>query len=164
MRFIATILTFSILFIGCADKNAFSKFKMQEDQELAANSLQGSKVKMGENVEGIFSAIYLNEVYPNVYSVNEYFYVSLYLKEKKEMYDTNTLDDIKLTMKLNGKLPVKIKKLESNNKFSHLASVKSKWRNYYLVAFEKEQTNKISLVLETDQSSSDALTYQKDEE
>lgn len=164
MKSILTILTFSLLFLGCADKNAFSKFNMQPDQELSAASLQGSKIKMGENVEGIFSAIYLNKVYPNIYSVNEYFYVYLYLKNEKEMYNPNTLDDIKLTMKLNGKLPVKIKKLDAKNKFSHLASVDSEWRRYYLVAFEKEDMSEISLVLETDQSSSDALTYQKDEQ
>ena len=75
MRYILTILTFWLLFMGCADKNAFSKFNMQPDQELGAASLQGTKIKNGDNVEGIFSAIYLNKVYPNVYTVNEYFYV-----------------------------------------------------------------------------------------
>jgi hypothetical protein len=79
------------------------------------------------------------------------------------MYNPNTLEDIKLTMKLNGKLPVKIKKLDARNKFSHLASVESEWNRYFLVAFEEEKENEISLVLETDQSSSDALIYQKDE-
>ncbi|MDA3908734.1 MAG: hypothetical protein PF437_06570 [Sulfurimonas sp.] len=164
MKYLLTILTFSILFMGCADKNAFTKFNMQPYQELGAASLQGSKIKMGENIEGIFSAIYLNKVYPNVYTVNEYFYVYLYLKNDKKMHDTNTLDDIKLTMRLNGKLPVKIKKLDAKNQFSHLASVYSEWRRYYLVAFEKEDESSINLVLETDQSSSDELTYQKDEE
>jgi hypothetical protein len=163
MKYIFIILTFWILFVGCADKNAFSKFNMQEDQELSAANLQGSKIKMGENVEGIVTAIYLNKVYPHRYSVNEYFYVYLYLKNNKKMYNPNTLEDIKLTMKLNGKLPVKIKKLDARNKFSHLASVESEWNRYFLVAFEEEKENEISLVLETDQSSSDALIYQKDE-
>ena len=164
MRYILTILTFWLLFMGCADKNAFSKFNMQPDQELSAASLQGTKIKMGDNVEGIFSAIYLNKVYPNVYTLNEYFYVYLYLKDEKKMHDSNTLDDIKLTLKLNGKIPLKVKKLDAKNKFSHLASVHSEWKRYYLVAFEKEEESEINLVLETDQSSSDALTYQKGEE
>jgi len=164
MKYILTILTFWILFTGCADKNAFSKFNMQPDQELSAASLQGSKIKMGENVEGIVTAIYLNKVYPHRYNVNEYFYVYLYLKDEKKMYDPNTLDEIKLTMKLNGKLRVKIKQLEAKNKFSHLASVQSEWNKYFLVAFEKVDESEISLVLETDRSSSDALIYQKDEQ
>lgn len=164
MRNILTILTFSLLFIGCVDKNAFSKFDMQPDQELSAMSLQESKIQMDKNIEGVVSAIYLNEVYPNIYTQNEYFYVYFYLKDKKEMHDTNSLDEIKLTMKLNGKLPVKIKKLDANNKFSHLISDYSEWRKYFLVAFKKDKKNIINLVLETDLSSSGALTYQKGEE
>jgi hypothetical protein len=164
MRYILTILTFSLLFMGCADKNAFSKFNMQPDQELSAASLQGTKIKNGDNVEGIFSAIYLNKVYPNVYTLNEYFYVYLYLKDEKKMHDSNTLNEIKLTLKLNGKIPLKVKKLDAKNQFSHLASVHSEWKRYYLVAFEREEESEINLVLETDQSSSDALTYQKGEE
>ncbi|MFT7004683.1 MAG: hypothetical protein ACJAWW_002048 [Sulfurimonas sp.] len=163
MRYILTILTFSLLFLGCADKNAFSKFKMLPDQELSANSLQSSKIKLGENVAGVVSTIYLNEIYPKVYTANEYFYVYVYLKDGSKMYDPNTLDDIKLTLKLNNKLPLKIKKLDSKNKFSHLASVNSEWNQYFLIAFEEEKTNKLSLVLENGQSSSDSLVYQKGE-
>ena len=164
MRYILTILTFSLLFLGCADKNAFVKFKMLPDQELSADSLQSSKIKLGENVVGIVSSIYLNDIYPKVYNTNEYFYVYLYLKDGSKMYDPNTLDDIKLTLKLNNKLPIKIKLLDANNKFSHLASVRNDWNRYFLIAFEEEKENSLSLVLESGQSSSDSLEYQKDEE
>lgn len=167
MKKIITILSLcviSTLFVSCADKNAFTRFNMQEDQELGAANLQSSKIKMGENLDGIVSVVYLNHVYPKVYTNDEYFYISLYLKDKKEMFDPKKLDDIKLTMKLNSKLPIKIKKLEAANKLSHLTSVYNEWTMYYLVAFKKDDENKISLVLETDQSSSDALVYQKAEE
>jgi len=163
-----TVKTLSIfiiftLFTACADKNAFDKFNMQEDQELGAANLQSSKIKMSQNVDGIVSAIYLNKVYPKIYTNDEYFYVYLYLKDKKEMFNPKKLDDIKLTMRLNSKLPIKIKQLEAKNKFSHLALVENEWNLYYLVAFKQESEDKISLVLETDQSRSDALVYQKDE-
>ncbi len=164
MRYLLTTLMFVVLFCGCADKNAFTKFNMQTAQELGAASLQGSKIKTADNTEGVVSAIYLNKVYPNIYSVNEYFYVYFYLKYEKKMYDPNSLEEIELTMKLNNKLPVKIKELSHDNKFSNLALVKSKWRRYFLVAFESEDENELSLVLESGQSSSDALVYQKDEQ
>ncbi|EQB40304.1 hypothetical protein M947_00475 [Sulfurimonas hongkongensis] len=151
------------LFVACADKNAFDKFNMQEDQELAAANLQSSKIKTSQNIDGIVSVIYLNKVYPKIYTNDEYFYVYLYLKDKKEMFDPKKLDDIKLTMRLNSKLPIKIKKLDAKNKFSHLTSVENEWNLYYLVAFKQESEDKISLVLETDQSRSDVLVYQKDE-
>lgn len=152
------------LFVACADKNAFVKFNMQEDQELAAANLQSSKIKMSQSVEGIVSVIYLNKVYPKVYTNDEYFYVYLYLKDKKEMFDPKKLDDIKLTMKLNSRLPIKIKKLDAKNKFSHLSLVENEWHLYYLIAFKQESEDEISLVLESGQSRSDALVYQKGEE
>jgi len=164
MKYILIILTFAIIFAGCAEKNAFTKFNMLPDQELSAASLQSSKIKIDDKIDGIVSAIYLNKVYPDIYNKNEYFYVYLYLKDGKEMFNPNTLDEIRLTMKLNNKLPVKIKKLSYENKFSHLTSVHSQWRRYFLVAFEEEKESELSLVLESGQSSSDALVYQKDEQ
>ena len=165
MKFTLTILTFSLLFLGCANKNAFDKFNMQPDQELSAASLQNAKIKSGENVAGVVSVIYLNEVYPKIYNSNEYFYIYLYVKDKTQMHNPNTLDDVNLTVKLNGKMPVKVKELSNNNKFSHLVSVNSDWNRYYLVAFEEEEkSSSLSLVVENGQSSSDALIYQKDEQ
>ncbi|MBU1658352.1 hypothetical protein KKG72_04785 [bacterium] len=160
--FFATF-TFLFLLSGCSHQNAFTKFNMNIQQELASSSIQSSKIKNGTKVNGIFSAIYLNEVYPDAYNQHEYFFVYLYLKDKQEMYDPNSFEDVKLALKLNGKLPIKIKQLPHANKFSHLASVESEWNRYYIVAF-KESSKKLSLVLESGQSSSVALIYQKDEQ
>ncbi len=164
MKYILILTSFFILFIGCADKNAFSKFDMQKAQELSASNSQSSKVKTKENIDGIVSAIYLNKVYPNTYTTNEYFYVYLYLKDEKEMYNPNSVNDVNLTIKLNNKLPIKVKKLSNKNKFSHLSSVENEWRRYYLVAFEKDEKSELSLVLESGQSVSDKLMFQKDEQ
>jgi hypothetical protein len=164
MKSFLTILTFIVLFNGCADKNAFSKFGMSEAQERSASSLQSSKIKTQGKIEGLFSAVYLNEVYPKIYSNNEYFFIYLYLKNKKEMYDPNKLEDIKLTLKLNSKLPVKIKQLPHDSQFSDLVSTKNGWNRYYLVAFKKESSKKLSIVLENGQFSSDSLIYQKDKQ
>jgi len=156
----------NILFImsGCATKNAFSKFDMNREQELSASNLQSSKIISGEKVEGVCSAVYLNDVYPASFNQNEYFLVSIYLKNKQKMYDPNSLDDINLVLKLNTKLPLKLKQLPHANQFSHLISIQNNWTNYYLVAFEEEEGENLSLVLENGQSSSAELKYQKDEQ
>jgi len=161
MKYILIILTITLSLTSCADKNAFDKFNMQQDQELSADSLQSSKVKNGKNIEGLISAVYLNHVYPNIYNEHEYFYIYIYQKDKKEMYNPNTQNEIELTIKLNSKLPLKVKKLSSKNKFSHLTSAKSKWQRYFLIAFDKDDKDILNLVLESGQSSSDALSYQK---
>lgn len=79
------------------------------------------------------------------------------------MFNPNTLDEINMTLKLNGKLPIKIRKLSHNNRFSHLTLVNGEWQRYFLVAFEEEKSNKLSLILQTSLSSSDFLIYHKDE-
>ncbi|WP_324170511.1 hypothetical protein [Sulfurimonas sp.] len=164
MKYILTLTIFFLLFTGCADKNAFSKFNMQKEQELSASNSQSSKIKTAQKIDGIVSAIYLNNVYPNTYTSNEYFYIYLYLKNEKEMYDPTSVDDINLTIRLNNKLPIKVEKLTNKNKFSHLSSVENEWRRYYLLAFKKDKNNALNLVLESGQSFSGKLAFQKDEQ
>lgn len=162
MKTFFLILTLLIFFVGCSDKNAFNKFKMSKAQELSLSSLQSSKIisKTGA-VEGVFSVIYLNEIYPESFSTDEYFFVYIFMKEAKELYNPNNPTDSDLKIKLNSKLPIKLQKLPRENKFSHLVSIKSDWNKYYLITFSKE--DKINLVLENGQSSSAVLKYQKDQ-
>ncbi len=161
MKTFLIILTFFIFFTGCSSKNAFYQFKMDRAQELSVSSLQSSKIlsKDGE-VNGVFSAIYLNEVYPQAFNGDEYFFVFLYIKETKEMYDPNNPTESDLRLKLNSKLPIKVEKLPEENQFSHLVDIKSDWNQYYIVSFEQAGT--INLVLENGKSSSALLKYRKE--
>ena len=135
---------------------------MSKDQELSVSSLLSSKIKSDDgNTQGVVSAIYLNEIYPDSYNTNEYFFVYVFTKDKKQMHNPKEFDRLDLNLKLNGELPRKVKELPHDNQFSHLTFIKSKWNKYYLVAFNKQKKSSISLVLESDQSSSDRLVYQK---
>lgn len=156
MKNLFIIFTLFILFTGCSDKNAFREFKMSKDQELSISSLQSTKITSKEgDVNGLFSAIYLNEVYPDLYKDKECFFVYMYIKKSAES---------KLNLKLNSKLHVKLEELKKDNKFSHLVSIRSNWNKYYLATFEKDSSNTINLVFENGQSSSAVLVYQKDEQ
>ncbi len=161
MKTIYSAILLTLLFSGCSQQNAFTKFSMNKQQELAESSLQSSKITLGENVYGVFSAIYLNEVNPESFNHYEYFYVYIYLKEGSELHNPNTLEDIELTLKLNDKTPIKIQELESKNRFSYLSSVESKWNRYYLVAFKPENKN-LKLVLHNLEATSTALIYKKE--
>lgn len=163
MKYFFYLMAFSFLFSACSSTNAFSNFKMSKKQELSESSLQNSKIKLGKKVDGIISAVYLNEVYPESYNQNEYFYIYIYLKDDADLEDPNKFNKSKLKLKLNSNLPIKIEELKRENRFSDLISVQNKWNRYYLVSFA-EQGNKLSLVLENGQSLSDELIYQKDEQ
>jgi len=163
MRYFFTLITFIVFFSGCSHNNAFTNFHLNKEQERSISSLQSSKVKLGERVDGVFSAIYLNEVYPDIFNQYEYFYVYLYLKDDKKMYDPNSLDDIETILKLNGKAPIKVKQLPPENQFSNLTLTSSRWNKYYIVAF-KESGKKLNLTLNSGAAKSAVLKYQKDEQ
>lgn len=162
MKTFIIFLTFLILFTGCSKKNAFFGFEMDKTQELCASGMQSSKIisKDGE-VSGVFSAIYLNEIYPHAFYGDEYFFVFFYTKEEKELYDSKNHTETDLVLKLNNKLPIKTEKLPQENQFSHLADIKNDWNHYYLVAFKKSDV--LNLILQNGKSSSAVLKYKKEE-
>ncbi len=89
---IFTIFTILILFSGCSRKDAFFGFDMEKDQELGASSLQSSKIVSKEGaISGIFSIIYLNEVYPKSFNQNEYFFVNFWHVEMLSTFYTSCI-------------------------------------------------------------------------
>jgi len=163
------LLFFTILFFltGCSSNNAFDLFKLDKDQERSISNLESAKIVTNDGfVSGIFSGIYLNEVYPNSFNDGENFFIYIYLKKEEKLYDPKELIKTNLTLKLNGKFAVKLKKLPKENEFSHLVSIKSSWNKYYLVTFltAKKRDLSLSLELESDPSSSAELKYLKAEQ
>ncbi|PNV83510.1 MAG: hypothetical protein C0627_05315 [Sulfurimonas sp.] len=161
MKIIFTIFTILLFFSGCSNKDAFFGFAMDRDQELSASSLQSSKIVSKDGkISGIFSVIYLNEVYPKSFNQNEYFFVFMFTKESKELYNQKNPKDADMRLKLNSKLPLKVEKLPQENQFSHLVDTKNDWNQYYLVAFEQSDT--INLTLDDNTSSSRVIKYKKE--
>ena len=152
MKTFLVFLVFSIFFEGCAEKSAFSRFNMSEKQERGVDSLMNSKIRNGNRVEGVVSVIYLNKVYPGTYQNDEFFYVYMYLKNR----------DSNLSFILNNEKAISVKKLPVKNEFNYLTSIDTKWNKYYLVKFKK-QGDILKFLLESGQSSSDLLVFEKDE-
>ena len=151
MKTFLMLLVFSIFFVGCSSKNGFSRFNLNPEQEIAADSILSSKVKKGEDVNGIVSVVYLNKVYPNVFKEREAFYVYYYLKNPK-----------KVSYLLNKQEATYITELDENNDFAYLTSIKTKWNKYYLVEFKK-QGDKLKFKFNSGDFSSDTLIFEKDE-
>ena len=148
------ILTFIIMlsFSGCSKNNAFDNFDLTKNQEKSMNSLQSSRIFYKQNSDGIFSAIYLNNIYPKKFKDEEYFFVYFYTKSKAK--------NIKL--KLNNILAIKMQKLPSENEFTDLVKTKTNWNNYYLVTFKKQDKKNLNLTFENYPYTSDQLVYLKD--
>jgi len=162
MKFFIAILLI-LLLTSCSHKNAFTEFKMDENQELSIASLKRTKIIENAEVIGAFNAIYLNEVYPDVYNGDEYFFVYIYLKKIKLISNPNTKNNNKLSIYLNNNSPIKLKELKSDNRFYKLSGSKNKWSKYYLVSFVNAG-KALTLKLENDHSFSASLNYLKDQQ
>lgn len=162
---IFTLLTATtLIFTGCSNQNGFTKFELKQTQERALESIQNSKIISGQTIKGVINAIYLNEVYPQSYNEKEYFFISVYLKDAADFYDEISYEASDLRITLNDKLPLKIKELPKENQFSGLIDTDNDWKRYYLIAFEKEESKKISLLLTYGMYKSSALIYTKNRE
>ena len=152
MKTLWLTLTFLVLFSGCADKNAFSKFNMSEKQQLGADSLLNSKVKNGKEVNGVVSIVYLNKVFPKKFPEDEVFYVNFFIKDKNEGF----------SFILNGEKSIFAEELEAQNPYSFLTPLNTKWSKYYLVKFKK-QKDILSFVFHNGLFESNPLVFEKDE-
>jgi hypothetical protein len=152
MKFFLFALITLILSSGCATKNAFTKLGLDDSQEKAIENTRCAKIISDDVVGGIFSAIYLNNIYKEIDDAHTLFYISIYIKEKS--------NDFNVT--LNNELPVNIKKLSHINKYSHLLSSKNEWNQNYLVTFKNPVDSKLNLLIDSGQYSSGLLSYSKE--
>jgi len=153
LKFFLYSLLYSILFFGCADKDAFSKFHLQEDQTKAIDNVVYSKITDTNTTIGISAVIYLNAVYPQQNNDKERFYVVLYLK--------NAVDTKDITFSLNNSKNATITQLNSKNQYSHLLKNDATWSKEFLVTFAKEKNKKLHFKINLlDSFESDAI-FQK---
>ncbi len=152
MKYFFTALIITILTSGCATKTAFSKLGISPEQELAIENTRTGKIQKGTKIEGVYSAINLNAIYPDMNKNKMNFYVSIYIKDKQ--------DELYIT--LNGKEPTSITPLEKDNRFSHLQSIENNWINNYLLSFENDEKAPLKLLIESGQFSSGILTFVKE--
>jgi len=153
MKYFLTTLTFLLFFNGCSYNNAYTKFNMSNEEELFASNTQSSKIESENSIDGVFTAIYLNNVYKNreEYKNSENFLIVVYIKEGSEDF----------TFQLNGNYHLKVEVLASKNRFTKVLKSTKEWETYYLVKFKK-QVKELNLLLSGEESSSVVLHYQKE--
>lgn len=159
MKHLLILSAFLILHSGCSSKNAFSEFNMTKAEEMSVSSFQSSKVVTKSNdISGIVSAVYLNEIYPKIYNDKEYFFLYTYIKNS----ETSSAD--KPNIKLNNHSYTDLRELPKESRFSNLVSTTSRWNKYYIATFEKENNSTLELILVDGKSSSSSLIYNKTED
>ena len=149
MKIFLTAFFAIILLSGCANKNAFSQFNMGTEQEKAIENTISSKMLANNKIGGIFSAIYLNNIYKEMDKNTQKFYISIFMKESQD----------KIEVSLNNEEPIESKKLSNYNKYSSLLPMKNQWTKNYLVTFKSTLDSNLSLSIDSGQFSSGPLKY-----
>ena len=148
--FLAAI--FLLLSLGCSQHNAFSDFQLSKEQSKSEDSILSAKIISKGKVDGVISALYLNNIYPQRFQDGEYFYVVLYTKEEREF-----------TFYLNKKKALYAEVLLTNNRFSHLINTESVWKKYFLLHFAKQKSKQLNLWAESAQSRSTKMLFRKED-
>ena len=147
--FLITLIILTLI-QGCSARNAFDKFNISESRAKSEANILSSKIYNKEKIDGIMSVVYLNNIFPDKYKNNEYFYVSSYSKEKNES----------LTFYLNGKEAFMVKELNASNEFTALTGLKAKWQRYYLIDFTY-QGKSLAFSAKNSLFSSDKVVFKK---
>ncbi|MDD2789321.1 MAG: hypothetical protein PHU40_01520 [Sulfurimonas sp.] len=153
MNFIPILAVFSIFLGGCSQKSAFSNFELTRAQEFSISNTQRAKIVAPDKVEGAFTAVYLNNIYPEVYTQNDAFLICLYTKD-----DMNPKD---LQFRSNANEALLIEKIEDPYSFQELIEMQNSWNSCYLMEFESNEEREIQLQIKSDTYQSMVLTYKK---
>ncbi len=150
---IVVFLVGIVLFFGCADRSAFSKFDIKPDEETAFDNVVYGKLTKDSTVYAVASALHLNSIYPQRFGTVEAFYIVVFAKDKQ------LLENINLT--LNSQKVFQLEKLPPQNEYTHLLNYENKWSSYYLAKFPHQKQRKLSLGIALSNGANTTLAFQK---
>jgi hypothetical protein len=138
---------------GCSQKSAFSNFELTRAQEFSISNTQRAKIIAPDKVAGAFTAVYLNNIYPEIYTQNDAFLVCLYTKD--------VVDPKELQFRTNGNEALLVEKVDDAYSFKDLIEMQNSWNSCYLMEFESNEEREIRFQVKSDIYQSMVLTYKK---
>ena len=137
MKTFLLVITAIFILSGCTTRNAFEKFDLKNDQTVAVENSRSGKLIEDGKVVGLYSAVYLNNIYTNVKDTSEAVYISVYKKD-------GVYSDI--NMSLNSKSSFRVDELDKENQFKYLLSTKNRWGRYYLATFDENEDSTTNIL------------------
>lgn len=153
MKIYSIILLVATFFNACAHKSAFDDFNITQQQELSEEQLQSTKITNDKATTGIATVLYLNAIDTKKYKNHEYFYVYLYLDDKKNQ---------NMHFLLNKQPAINVIEFKNDNQFTKLTNVNAAWLKYYLVEFNKSQ-KELRFEIKSNNNSSEPLLFKKED-
>ena len=146
--FITVVL---LLMQGCSYKNAYTFFSMDKTEERYETNTFNAKIQTQEEVLGILSVTYLNNVDKNISQKTENFLVSLYMKDPQRDY----------YFLLNQKQPLSVKPVPKDSRYAPLLKKQLQWSTISIVTFQ--HSDDLNLTFYTYPSVSVSMNFLKEQ-
>ena len=165
---LATGIGAALFLSGCSQTTAFDFFSSDPYYEKAISNMQKVSLTHDQETKALLHAVYLNNVDPEVYKRDEWFYVAVHIIDDPERKGMKNLD-YKLRMRklddshqqqdaekaprynryvqfdLEEKKPVytyseaiKMIELEEHHSLRQTMPVRNQWNHFYLVRFQED--------------------------
>lgn len=157
MRKIIYLIAVIFILSGCGQKNGFSFFNKDRPYEKAMSWTKEGNIIVSMENKAFIIATYLNPIYKD-YNDGDYFFVRVYINNDFEEENRSGLFNPKYHIYLNGKKPLKIKRLNEDDILAKEMPMVKKWYKMYLVKFPKTGESK-KLIFKSDDYGQTVLTF-----
>ncbi len=146
MRLLITAIILTTIFIGCGE-SGYSVFIHDDHYYKTLSSSQKAEMSYKDRTIAIFSASYLNVLYPKEYDrEEESFLVGLYLTEEGDN-SVRGLENPNYQIRMNLENAYEIQPVDRNSSLVVNTSFTDRWSDYYIVKFNTQKPGRLSLVL-----------------
>ena len=164
------LLSSVLLFSACSIKensNIAQLFKKDDIYHISLQNTKKAQLIASLETKALLTATYLNPVFDHIECNEacqsnpneEFFFVGVYITDS----EVNEFNSRGYSLKLNGKKPLGIQKLEKDDPLRYQMPMINNWSTYYKVKFPKVKGNDLNLTFENDRFGKDTLTYSKNE-
>ena len=145
-----------ILLSGCSRQTAFEYFtRLDSRHERAVTQLRRVTLTEENRTVALINVLYLNPVDPEIYGKKPMFVVALFDRRQVPLED--------YTVKLNGKVPAGMVRLDENCSLRSLMPLDNPWNVYYQLLFNKPKKSAFTLTFETDPFLKGEVTFDTDQ-
>ena len=169
-----TTLGATLLFTGCSKVTAFDFFSTDPYYEKAVTNMKTISLTQAGETKVLLHAVYLNNVDPQTYNGNDYFFVAIHIIDEahspKDSGLMNPAYKLEMVEKINigyhkslEARPLEIRALREEDKLTQSMPIKSKWNYFYLVRYEAVNDTKLNLIFKTKKFGNSSISFQKKE-
>lgn len=157
MKKIIFLIAAIFILTGCGEKNGFSFFNKDKPYEKAMSYTKEGDIVVSMENKAFIIATYLNPIYKQ-YNDGDYFFVRIYINNDFEDENRSGLFNPTYHLYLNGKKPIKIKRLNENDLLAKEMPMEKAWYKIYLVKFSKASEVK-KLIFKSDNYGQTVLSF-----